>query len=365
MKTEKLMQIARSFDIEAQPVKTTLVDVGHINKTYIVDYDNDEKYILQYVNTNVFPNLNELMSNAQRVTNYIEKKAHIKTIEFIKLKESDEYIYNNNWRMQKFIKNTKTYLATESLEKLYEAGKAVGNFQKEVEGFNAETLYEVIPMFHYTPNRVKQLKEAIESKENREKRPERLKKAKKEIEFLTDEKRISRTNQIVQSLATGKIPLRVTHNDTKLSNILFDNQTDKSVCLIDFDTIMPGSIVYDFGEGIRSGGSTSKEDEQDISKIHFDMKRYEAFTKGFMETAKDVITKEEIELLPLGVWMMTYENVIRFLADYLNGDIYFSVKPEIEDHNLIRVRAQSEILKQIEQNEEKMKGMIKRWITKN
>ena len=365
MKTEKLMQIARSFDIDAQPVKTTLIDIGHINKTYIIDYDNNEKYILQYVNTNVFPNLNELMSNAQRVTNYIGKKGNITTIEFIKLKDSDEYIYNKNWRMQKFIENTKTYLATESLEKLYEAGKAVGNFQKEVEGFDANTLYEVIPMFHYTPNRVAQLKEAIESKENREKRPERFEKAKKEIEFLTDEKRISRTDKIVEGLKSGKIPLRVTHNDTKLSNILFDAQTEKAVCLIDFDTIMPGSIVYDFGEGIRSGGTTSKEDEQDTTKIYFDLERYEAFTKGFMEKAKDVITKEEVEMLPLGAWMMTYENLIRFLTDYLNGDIYFSVNPEIEDHNLIRVRAQSEILKQIEQNEEKMKGMIKKWIIKN
>ncbi len=365
MKTEKLMQIARSFDIDAQPVKTTLIDIGHINKTYIIDYDNNEKYILQYVNTNVFPNLNELMSNAQRVTNYIGKKGNITTIEFIKIKDSDEYIYNKNWRMQKFIENTKTYLATESLEKLYEAGKAVGNFQKEVEGFDANTLYEVIPMFHYTPNRVAQLKEAIESKENRKKRPERFEKAKKEIEFLTDEKRISRTDKIVEGLKSGKIPLRVTHNDTKLSNILFDAQTEKAVCLIDFDTIMPGSIVYDFGEGIRSGGTTSKEDEQDTTKIYFDLERYEAFTKGFMEKAKDVITNEEVEMLPLGAWMMTYENLIRFLTDYLNGDIYFSVNPEIEDHNLIRVRAQSEILKQIEQNEEKMKGMIKKWIIKN
>lgn len=365
MKTEELMQIACSFDVAAKPVNMTLIDIGHINKTYVVDYDNNEKYILQYVNTNVFPNLNELMSNAKRVTNYIGEKGNITTIEFIKTKETGEYIYNKNWRMQKFIKNTKTYLSTESLEKLYEAGKAVGDFQKEVEGFDAKTLYEVIPMFHNTPNRVKQLKEAIESKENREKRPERFEKAKKEIEFLTDEKRINRTNQIVENLEKGKIPLRVTHNDTKLSNILFDKQTDHSVCLIDFDTIMPGSIVYDFGEGIRSGGTTAKEDEQDTSKIHFDMKRYEAFTNGFMEKAKDVITKTEAEMLPLGAWMMTYENLVRFLADYLNGDIYFSVNPEIEDHNLVRVRAQSEILKQIEQNEEEMKGMIKKWIIKN
>ncbi len=360
MDTKKLIDIAHHFDIDAEPKSIELVDVGHINKTYIINYDNDEKYILQYVNTNVFPNLSELMSNAERVTDYIAGKGN-KTIEFIKLKENEDYIYNKNWRMQKFIDNTKTYLCTESLDKLYEAGKAVGGFQEEVEGFDAESLYEIIPMFHYTPNRVKQLQDALSSKENQEQRKERFEKAKKEIEFLTDEARIKRTSQIVDKLENGKIPLRVTHNDTKLSNILFDKETEKSVCLIDFDTIMPGSIIYDYGEGIRSGVTTSKEDEQDTSKIHVDMDRFEAFTKGFLEKTKNIITKEEMEMLPLGAWMMTYENLLRFLADYLNGDVYFSVNPEIEDHNLVRVKAQIEILKQIEENENKMKGMIQKY----
>lgn len=358
MNEEELRKIAQRFDIDANPTSMTLIDIGHINKTYLVDYDNNEKYILQYVNTNVFPNLAELMSNAERVTEYMREKENSTTIKFIPIKGTEEYIYNKNWRMQKFIDNTKTYLATESLEKLYEAGKAVGSFQNEVEGFEAETLYEIIPMFHYTPNRVKQLQEALESKENKEKRSERFEKAKKEIEFLTDKTRIARTNMITDKLEKGEIPLRVTHNDTKLSNILFDKDTDKAVCLVDFDTIMPGSIVYDFGEGIRSGITTAKEDEQDTSKVKVDMSRFEAFTKGFLEKTKNIITKEEKEMLPLGAWMMTYENLIRFLADYLNGDIYFSVNPKIEDHNLVRVRAQMEILKQIEQNENKMKGMI-------
>lgn len=361
MNSEELVNIAHNFDINAKPVDMSLIDIGHINKTYLVTYDNNEKYILQYVNTNVFPNLNELMSNAERVTEFMREKEDSTTVEFIPIKGTEDYIYNQNWRMQKFIDNTKTYLATESLEKLYEAGKAVGSFQREVEGFDANSLYEVIPMFHYTPNRVKQLKDALESKENREKRPERFEKAKKEIEFLTAESRINRTNLITDKLEKGEIPLRVTHNDTKLSNVLFDKDTEKAVCLVDFDTIMPGSIVYDFGEGIRSGITMAKEDEQDLSKIKADMSRFEAFTRGFLEEAKAVITKEEMEMLPLGAWMMTYENLIRFLADYLNGDIYFSVNPDIEDHNLMRVRAQMEILKQIEQNENKMKGMIEEY----
>lgn len=361
---EKLVNIAHNFDIDAEPVGIKLIDVGHINKTYLVNYDNDEQYILQYVNTNVFPNLKELMSNAERVTEYIREKGNFETIQFVPIRgENDQYIYNKNWRMEKFIGHTKTYLTTEDLEKLYEAGKAVGDFQNEVQGFDAETLYEVIPMFHHTPNRVKQLKDALTSDENKAKRPERFEKAKKEIEFLTDKKRISKTDIITSKLANKEIPLRVTHNDTKLSNVLFDEDTDKSVCLVDLDTIMPGSIVYDFGEGIRSGVATTKEDEQDLDKIKVDMARFEAFTKGFLEKSKSIITKEELELLPLGAWMMTYENLLRFLADYLNGDIYFAVNPDIEDHNLIRVKAQMEILKQLEQNEDKMKGMIEKYGT--
>ena len=263
--------------------------------------------------------------------------------------------------MEEFIDNTKTYLTTESMEILEEAGKAAGKFQKNLDGFPAEELYEIIPKFHYTPNRVNQLKEALSSKENNNKRKERFELAKDAIDFLTDEKRIGRTNIITNKLQSKEIPLRVTHNDTKLSNILFDKNTDEAVCLIDLDTVMPGALAYDFGEGLRTGITTAKEDEQDVSKIHADINRFEAFTKGFLSEVKDIITEEELEMLPLGVWMMTYENAIRFLADYLNGDIYFSVDKEIENHNLIRARAQMELLKQIEEKEEDMKGVIKKY----
>lgn len=362
MEKEKIVEIAKQFDVEGNPTQVKLIESGHINKTYLVEYNTGKKYILQYVNTNVFPNITELMRNIEEVTSFIKNKGNSTTLTFIKTKgENPSYIYDNNWRMQQFIENTKTYISTESLEILREAGKAVGDFQKQLDGFNAETLYEIIPKFHYTPNRVKQLYDAINSKENNEKRKERFEKAKPYIEILTDEKRIARANVITSKLENHTIPLRVTHNDTKLSNILFDKDTDKYVALIDLDTIMPGSIVYDFGEGIRTGITLSAEDEQDISKIHVDMERFEAFTKGFLELMKDTITKEELELLPTGAWMMTYENTIRFLADYLNGDTYFAVNKDIPDHNLVRVKAQYEIVRQIEENEEKMKGMINQY----
>ncbi len=361
MKKQEILQIAKKFDINGLPVDAKLIESGHINKTYLINYDDGKKYILQYVNTSVFPNITELMSNIEKVTQFIKQKEDSTTLTFIKTREEDpKYIYNN-WRMQEFINNTKTYISTESLQVLEQAGKAVGDFQREVDGFDASTLYEIIEKFHYTPNRVKQFMDAMQSKENNKERKERFEKAEECIKFLTDKKRIERSSIITSKLETGEIPLRVTHNDTKLSNILFDKDTNEYKCLIDLDTIMPGSLVYDFGEGIRTGITLAAEDEEDLSKIYVDMNRFEAYVKGFLSTINDAITKQELELLPMGAWMMTYENSLRFLADYLNGDIYFAINKEKEDHNLIRAKAQIEIVRQIEENEEKMKGMIKQY----
>ena len=247
------------------------------------------------------------MKNIKNVTNYMVKKAEEKsestdrlTITMIDTIDNNPYaIYNKNWRMEEFIDNTKTYLTTEDMNILSEAGKAAGKFQKHLDGFPAEDLYEIIPKFHYTPNRVKQLKEALTSKENLEQRKERFEIAKDVIKFVTDENRLNKTNIITSKLENKEIPVRVTHNDTKLGNILFDKDTDKAVCLIDLDTVMPGALAYDFGEGLRTGITTAKEDEQDLSKVKIDISRFEAYTKGFLSELKNTITKEELETLPL------------------------------------------------------------------
>lgn len=373
MNKEKLIKIAQNFKIDGEIIDIEKCSSGHINKTYAVTYQKDngekKKYILQYVNTNVFPNLPELMKNIKNVTEYMINKAEEKgestdrlTIKMIDTIDNDpNCIYHKNWRMEEFIDNTKTYLTTENLDILSEAGRAAGKFQKHLHGFPAEELYEIIPKFHYTPNRVNQLKEALLNKENLSKRKERFELAEDVIKYVTDEDRLNKTSIITKKLENKEIPLRVTHNDTKLSNILFDKDTDKAVCLIDLDTVMPGALAYDFGEGLRTGITTAKEDEQDLSKIKVDINRFEAYTKGFLSELKDTITKEELEILPLGVWMMTYENAIRFLADYLNGDTYFAVDENIENHNLIRAKAQLELLRQMEEQEDQMKGVIKKY----
>lgn len=373
MDKEKLINIAKMFKIEGEIVGIDECSSGHINRTYAVEYKmkNNEykKYILQYVNTDVFPKLPELMTNMKKITQYILKKAQSNkedtnriTVKLIGTTNDDKNdVYNKNWRMEEFIENTVTYLTAENLDMLFEAGKAVGKFQKYLDGFPAEELYEVIPKFHDTPNRVEQLKMSLEDENNIQIRGERFKLAKDTIEFLTSKERLDKTNMITSKLDSGTIPLRVTHNDTKLSNILFDKDTNKSVCLIDLDTVMPGSLVYDFGESLRTGITTAKEDEKDLSKVNIYMDRFESYAKGFLSEVKSIITKEEFDLLPLSVWMMTYENAIRFLADYLNGDVYFGVDKNIENHNLIRAKVHVELLKQMEAQEEKMKEIIERY----
>ena len=311
MNKEKLIKIAKNFKIDGEPIDIQKCDSGHINRTYAITYKTNngenKKYILQYVNTNVFPDLPELMLNIKKTTNYMIKKAIEKgestdrlTIDMIDtIDNNPNAIYNKNWRMEEFIDNTKTYLTTENLGILEEAGRATGKFQKYLDGFPAEELYEIIPKFHYTPNRVNQLKEALSNEENLSKRKERFELAKEVIEYVTDEKRLNKTNIITDKLASKEIPLRVTHNDTKLSNILFDKDTNKAVCLIDLDTVMPGALAYDFGEGLRTGITTAKEDEADLSKIKIDIDRFDAYSKGFLSEVKDTITKEELETLPL------------------------------------------------------------------
>ena len=371
LKREDLIKIAKNFKIAGEPIDVEVCNSGHINKTYIITCRKSDgekrKYILQYVNTNVFPNLPELMRNIKNITSYIIKKAEKKgessdrlTIKIIDtIDDNLNSIYKKNWRMEEFIDNTKTYLTTDNLNILAEAGKATGRFQKYLDGFPADELYEVIPKFHHTPNRVNQLKQALTNTENISKRQERFNLAKDAIKLVTEEKILAKASIIINKLENKEITLRVTHNDTKLSNILFDKDTDKAVCLIDLDTVMPGTLAYDFGEGLRTGITTAKEDEEDLSKIKIDINRFEAYTNGFLSELRNIITKEELEVLTLGLWIMTYENSIRFLTDYLNGDIYFTINENIKNHNLIRAKAQLEILRQIEEKEDKMKQVIR------
>ena len=357
-----LFELCAKFGIDATFVKA--IDTGIINKTFLVEDKDHKKFILQEINNYVFSNVDELMNNIERVSNFINNKSYesddsIQTLSIVK-SEPVEYNYihvfdedyrEHYFRMYNFIDNAVTFDQADT-EHLYEAGVGFGNFQKQLDGFDAETLFETIPNFHNTPLRFEMFKHAQEKalSEN----PERLKKAEKEIEFANQNASIS--GIIVDALSSGEIPVRVVHNDTKLNNVMFDKDTGKAVAIIDLDTVMPGSLLYDYGDAIRFISNTAPEDERDLDKIGFDFEKFDAFTSGYLKETFGILTPKELELMPQAPLVLTYELGIRFLADYLEGDKYFVCDPSRPDHNLERAKAQFrllEIMKTLDLNSSK------------
>lgn len=331
---------------------------GHINDTYVTE-TNSPKYILQRINNSIFPDVEGLMNNIEYVTEYlkgiIEKDGgdvNRETLSVIKTRDGKNYYKTedgNYFRMYRFIDDTVTYQSIEKEEQFYSCAKAFGKFQKQLAGFDVSKLVEIIPDFHNTPKRVEALKKAIADDVKG-----RKKSVEKEIEFALDMAKYA--DAITKLLGTDEVPLRVTHNDTKLNNVLFDKDTDKAICVIDLDTVMPGSLLYDFGDSIRFGAATAKEDETDLSKMHFDISLFKAYAKGFLEELGDDITAKEKELIPLSALLLTYECGIRFLTDYLNGDTYFKIKRE--HHNLDRCRTQFKLVYEMEQQLSDMAKII-------
>ena len=333
---------------------------GHINDTYCTE---KPRYILQRINTNVFKNPDELMQNIENVTAFLRKKiienygnpdretlTVIKTIDGKNYYEVDR---DNVFRVYKFISDTKTIESGATEKDMYSAGKGFGKFTRMLDDFPIETLYETIKDFHNTPKRVEALKKAIS-----EDVKGRARFCEKEVEFALENAEFA--GVITDGLASGNIPLRVTHNDTKINNILFDEQSGEALCVIDLDTVMPGSMLYDFGDALRIGASTAAEDETDLEKVHFDETIFKAFAKGYIGEVKDVMTKREAELFAFSVKLMTYECGIRFLTDYLNGDTYFKIHRE--NHNLERAKNQFKLVEEISKKEDILREIVKELI---
>ena len=326
---------------------------GHINDTYIVE--SNPRYILQRINTSIFQNPDELMDNIENVTSFLRNKIvaeggdpERETLTVISTVSGKKYCRTEDdkvYRLYKFVENTKTIEDSKTVEDLYAAGVAFGHLQKMLSDFPAEKLYETIKDFHHTPKRVEALKRAI-----KEDKAGRASSVKEEIAFALENAVWAGT--VIDGLADGSIPLRVTHNDTKINNVLFDCETGKAICVIDLDTVMPGSVLYDFGDALRMGGSTAAEDETDLDQVWFDASAYEAFAKGFLSELKDDVTEKELSLFPLSVKLMTYECGIRFLTDYLNGDTYFKIHRE--HHNLDRARNQFKLVADITKQEKEL-----------
>lgn len=325
---------------------------GHINDTYCVE---TPRFILQRINTNIFKDPAGLMENIVNVTDFLRTKIQAsggdpdrETLTVIKTIDGNDYYKyddNNVFRMYLFIEGTKSIENDKTYDDLYEAGIGFGRFQKMLQDFPVEILHETIPDFHHTPKRVDALKQAIA--ENKAGRKDSVL---PEIQFALE--KASFADKVISGIKDGSIPMRVTHNDTKINNILFDAKTGKAVSVIDLDTVMPGSMLYDFGDALRMGGSTAAEDETDLSKVNFDAQAFANFTKGYISEMKDSLTDAELALLPFSVKLMTYECGIRFLTDYLNGDTYFKIHRE--HHNLDRARNQFKLVADLDKMEEEL-----------
>lgn len=342
---------------------------GHINNTYCVCVRDSEyktsKYILQRINSNVFKEPVKLMENMYDVTCYLKNEI-IKnsgdylreTLNLLKTKDNNFYYIDSDkevWRAVYFIEDTICFQFVEKPEYFYESAKSFGNFMKQLSNFPAEKLHETIEKFHDTPNRLNNLKDAIIAD-----KLGRVYLVKDEINFALN--RENDCSYLMEKLLKNELPLRVTHNDTKLNNILFDKYTQKGICIIDLDTIMPGLCANDFGDSIRFGASTAAEDEPDLSKVHFDLELFEIYTRGYLEVTSDTLTEVELESLVWGSKLMTLECGIRFLTDYLEGDTYFKISRE--NHNLDRARTQFKLVYEMEQNFDMMFKIVRKYYKK-
>lgn len=353
MSNFKLSKVLEEFNIEND---IQAYGNGHINDTYCSD---PTKYIIQRINVNVFKNPDELMENIENVTAFLSEKIKAaggnpkrETLNVIKTINGDNFYKlddENCFRVYRFIDKTKTIEDDKTLDDLYEAGKGFGRFQQMLADFPVEKLHETIKDFHNTPKRVEALKLAIA-----EDIAGRAASVQADIDFALEKSAFADT--VVRGMESGDIPMRVTHNDTKINNILFDEATGKALAVIDLDTVMPGSMLYDFGDALRMGASTAAEDEPDTSKIHFDKECFKRFAEGYLSEMKDVLTPMEIELLPFSAKLLTYECGIRFLTDYLNGDTYFKIHRE--NHNLDRARSQFKLVAEIETMENELKQIV-------
>lgn len=359
-------KISGIFSLEGTFTGYEKINNGHINSTYTLIFDVNnkvKKYVLQMINTSVFKDTDKLMSNIVGVTEHIRKKiiesnssyADRGTLRFLPC-SNGKYYYTDDegrcWRVYEFIDDVYTCNTIDSTEVFCNAGVAFGNFQNLLADYDSSSLFETIENFHNTVSRFADFKKAVDDNLSG-----RLESALKEVEFAFA--REEDTHVLVDLINENKLPLRVTHNDTKLNNILFDNTSNRGICIIDLDTVMPGLSLYDFGDSIRFGANTAAEDEKDLSKVSLSLPLYEAYVKGYLSSAKDSLTDLEKELLPFGAKIMTYECGIRFLMDYLNGDTYF--KTEYPEHNLVRCRTQFELVRDMERKMEQMKEITKKY----
>lgn len=357
-----LKEIYNRFRAEGTYSSWEAVGSGHIHDTYLVKTleEGSDDYILQRLNNRVFRNIEQLQSNIERVTTHIQNKLRNipgsdirrECLTLVPSIDGKSWIRDKEgsyWRMFLFIPRHRSYDIVDGTEKAYEGGKAVGKFQAMLADMPGEPLFETIPSFHNVERRLDTFMETVKK--------DPLKRSgvvKKEIKMIFD--RAEDMKIILKLGREGLIPVRITHNDTKFNNVLLD-ENDKALCIIDLDTVMPGYVLYDFGDAIRTGANTAAEDEKDLKKISMDLNLYEAYAAGYLSEVSSVLNNAEKQYLAFGPKLLTYSQSVRFLTDYIDGDKYYKI--HYEEHNLDRTKAQLKLLTSMEEQYEEMKRIIR------
>ena len=370
MDNQNALPLTMDAVLAAYDLPETLLGVvrygqGHINDTYCVVCQPQEgdciRFVLQGLSTAAFPHPEELMENMIGITSYLREKIAAnggdtkrETLSIVKTKDGKDFLtdrFGKVWRLTHFVEGTDCFQS--ATPELFEASaRAFGRFQYMLQGYPADTLHETIVKFHDTEDRYQKFLNALNAD-----KMGRADSVQEEVQFVLDRK--ADCSVALQALRDGKLPLRVTHNDTKLNNILIDRTTGEGICVIDLDTTMPGLSINDFGDSIRFGANHSAEDEKDLSKVNFDIELYEVYTRGFLEGAQGSLTPTELEYLPWGARLMTLECGIRFLTDYLEGDHYFHIR--YPEQNLDRCRTQFKLVRDMEEQFDKMAAVVQKY----
>jgi Phosphotransferase enzyme family len=355
--------IAERFAIEGRLTAFDLYGTGHINRTYLAVFETpsgQRRFIFQNINHTIFTRPLELMENVRRVTEHLHAKVLARggdparqALTLIPTHAGAHSLQTDDgdtWRAYTFIEDARSWDVVQNPRQIREAMRAFGQFQLDLADLPAPALHETIPNFHNTPQRFRKFLEALDADTQK-----RASGVRPEIDFALA--READTRSLTDLTDAGALPVRITHNDTKLNNVMLDNTTGQGVCVIDLDTTMPGLCAYDFGDAVRIGACTAGEDETDLSKVALDMAAFDQLTRGYIETARSLLTSTEVETLAFGPRLMTLECGMRFLTDYLQGDVYFRIhRPE---HNLDRARTQFKMVADMETHADEMDALVR------
>jgi Ser/Thr protein kinase RdoA (MazF antagonist) len=361
-----LKSICAAFTVPGRWVSSCPIPSGHINDTYCSEFEDGGrrvKYVNQRINHLVFREPAKLMENIERVTRFARRRIEAaggnperETLNIVPALDGKSFHRTPEgayWRMFRYIDGARTYDRVEDLRHVYSASRAFGNFQKMLAALPGGRLHETIPDFHHTRKRYEAFLEAL-----RADAVGRAAGVRPEIEFVLG--REKDCSLVVEGLASGRVPERVTHNDTKLNNVMIDDRTNEGVCVIDLDTVMPGSVLYDFGDSVRLGAATAVEDERDLAKVGFDIGLFDRLAAGYLDAARDFLVPGETALLAFSAKLLTLECGIRFLTDHLKGDVYFKVHRE--GHNLDRCRTQFKMVAEMERRMPEMEAVVRKYL---